>query len=44
LLVPLAQQHLVAVYVTLTTLQPELARKLEPRAARRIGGCARFRP
>ena len=33
LLVPLAQQHLVAVYVTLTTLQPELARKLEPRAA-----------
>lgn len=33
LLVPLAQQHLVAVYVTLTTLQPELARQLEPRAA-----------
>lgn len=33
LLIPLAQQHLVAVYVTLTTLQPELARQLEPRAA-----------
>lgn len=33
LLVPLAQQHLVAVYVTLTTLQPDLARCLEPRAA-----------
>ena len=33
LLVPLAQQQLVAVYVTLTTLQPDLARKLEPRAA-----------
>lgn len=33
LLVPLARQHLVAVYVTLTTLQPELARALEPRAA-----------
>jgi DNA repair photolyase len=33
LLVPLAQQNLVAVYVTLTTLQPELARRLEPRAA-----------
>lgn len=33
LLVPLAQQHLVAVYVTLTTLQPDLARRLEPRAA-----------
>ncbi|WP_417284263.1 PA0069 family radical SAM protein [Comamonas sp.] len=33
LLVPLAQQNLVAVYVTLTTLQSELARQLEPRAA-----------
>ncbi|MBV8247894.1 MAG: PA0069 family radical SAM protein, partial [Comamonas sp.] len=33
LLAPLAQRHLVAVYVTLTTLQPELARRLEPRAA-----------
>ncbi|WP_370679113.1 PA0069 family radical SAM protein [Comamonas sp. GB3 AK4-5] len=33
LLVPLARQRLVAVYVTLTTLQPELARRLEPRAA-----------
>lgn len=33
LLVPLAQQHLVAVYVTLTTLQSDLARRLEPRAA-----------
>lgn len=33
LLAPLAQRHLVAVYVTLTTLQPELARQLEPRAA-----------
>jgi DNA repair photolyase len=33
LLVPLARQGLVAVYVTLTTLQPELALRLEPRAA-----------
>ena len=33
LLIPLAQKNLVAVYVTLTTLQPELARQLEPRAA-----------
>ena len=33
LLAPLAQRHQVAVYVTLTTLQPELARRLEPRAA-----------
>lgn len=33
LLAPLAQKNLVAVYITLTTLQPELARHLEPRAA-----------
>ncbi|MEQ6436930.1 PA0069 family radical SAM protein [Comamonas sp. w2-DMI] len=33
LLAPLARQGLVAVYVTITTLQPELARRLEPRAA-----------
>jgi DNA repair photolyase len=33
LLVPMAQQKLVAVYVTLTTLDSELTRKLEPRAA-----------
>jgi DNA repair photolyase len=33
LLVPMAQQKLVAVYVTLTTLDAELTRKLEPRAA-----------
>ena len=33
LLVPLARQNLVAVYVTLTTLQPDLALRLEPRAA-----------
>ena len=33
LLAPLAQKNLVAVYVTLTTLQPQLARQLEPRAA-----------
>ncbi|WP_312589364.1 PA0069 family radical SAM protein [Comamonas terrigena] len=33
LLVPLARQNLVAVYVTLTTLKPDLARRLEPRAA-----------
>lgn len=33
LLIPLARQHLVAVYVTLTTLQADLARRLEPRAA-----------
>jgi DNA repair photolyase len=33
LIAPLARQGLAAVYVTITTLDPELARKLEPRAA-----------
>jgi DNA repair photolyase len=33
LLVPLAQQSLAAVYVSVTTLDPALARGLEPRAA-----------
>ncbi|MFC5499492.1 PA0069 family radical SAM protein [Caenimonas terrae] len=33
LLAPMARQKLVAVYVTLTTLDAELTRKLEPRAA-----------
>ncbi|MES2942465.1 MAG: radical SAM protein, partial [Pseudomonadota bacterium] len=33
LLAPLAQQKLAAVYVTITTLDGELARKMEPRAA-----------
>ena len=33
LLAPLAERRLVAVYVTLTTLDAELARRLEPRAA-----------
>lgn len=33
LLAPMAADHLAAVYVTLTTLDGELARKLEPRAA-----------
>jgi len=33
LLAPLAAQHLAAVYVTITTLDPVLARRLEPRAA-----------
>ncbi|MBT9487830.1 MAG: PA0069 family radical SAM protein [Rubrivivax sp.] len=33
LLAPMAAQRLAAVYVSLTTLDPELARKLEPRAA-----------
>ncbi|WP_341914827.1 PA0069 family radical SAM protein [Polaromonas sp. YR568] len=33
LLTPMAAQHLAAVYVTITTLDGELARKLEPRAA-----------
>jgi DNA repair photolyase len=33
LLVPMAAQRLAAVYVTITTLDGELARKLEPRAA-----------
>ena len=33
LLAPMAAQNLVAVYVTLATLDPELTRKLEPRAA-----------
>jgi DNA repair photolyase len=33
LLAPMAQRKLVAVYVTITTLDAELTRKLEPRAA-----------
>ena len=33
LLAPMARQNLVAVYVTITTLDAELTRKLEPRAA-----------
>ena len=33
LIAPMAQKRLAAVYVSLTTLQPELARILEPRAA-----------
>ena len=33
LLAPMAQRRLAAVYITLTTLDGELARKLEPRAA-----------
>ncbi|APW38577.1 radical SAM protein [Rhodoferax koreense] len=33
LLAPMAAQHLAAVYITVTTLDGELARKLEPRAA-----------
>ncbi|WP_298924832.1 PA0069 family radical SAM protein [uncultured Ramlibacter sp.] len=33
LLAPMAQKKLVAVYVTITTLDSELTRKLEPRAA-----------
>jgi DNA repair photolyase len=33
LIAPMAQQGLAAVYVTITTLDAELARKLEPRAA-----------
>ena len=33
LLAPMAQQNLVAVYVTITTLDTDLTRKLEPRAA-----------
>ncbi|MET3441163.1 DNA repair photolyase [Variovorax paradoxus] len=33
LIAPMAAQHLAAVYVTVTTLDGELARKLEPRAA-----------
>jgi DNA repair photolyase len=33
LIAPMARQNLAAVYVTLTTLDPELTRKLEPRAA-----------
>ena len=33
LIVPMAQQNLAAVYVTITTLDAQLARKLEPRAA-----------
>ena len=33
LIAPMAAQGLVAIYVSLTTLDPELARRLEPRAA-----------
>src|SRR5690606_28211360 len=33
LIAPMAAKKLAAVYVTITTLDPELARKLEPRAA-----------
>lgn len=33
LLAPLAAQNLVAVYITITTLDPVLARRMEPRAA-----------
>ncbi len=33
LIAPMAERGLVAVYVSITTLDPELARKLEPRAA-----------
>jgi DNA repair photolyase len=33
LIAPMAAQHLAAVYVTVTTLDPALARALEPRAA-----------
>jgi DNA repair photolyase len=33
LIAPMAAQHLAAVYVTITTLDGELTRKLEPRAA-----------
>ena len=33
LIAPMAQQRLAAVYVSITTLDPSLARKLEPRAA-----------
>lgn len=33
LLAPMAARHLAAVHVTLTTLDPELARRMEPRAA-----------
>ena len=33
LLAPMAAQHLAAVYVSITTLDPQLARTLEPRAA-----------
>ena len=33
LVAPMAAQRLAAVYVTITTLDPELARRLEPRAA-----------
>ncbi|HWT21805.1 MAG TPA: radical SAM protein, partial [Variovorax sp.] len=33
LIAPMAAEHLAAVYITVTTLDGELARKLEPRAA-----------
>lgn len=33
LIAPMAERNLAAVYVTITTLDPELARRLEPRAA-----------
>ena len=40
LIAPMAQAGLAAVYVTITTLDAELARMLEPRAAAPTGGCA----
>ena len=44
LIAPMAQQGLAAVYVTITTLNAELARTLEPRAAahRACACCARW--
>jgi DNA repair photolyase len=45
LIAPMAAEHLAAVYVTITTLDGELARKLEPRAAaphRRLRTSARW--
>lgn len=45
LIAPMAQQHMAAVYVSLTTLDPALARILEPRAAspqRRLQTIARL--
>ena len=44
LLAPLAAQRMAAVYVTITTLDATLARRMEPRAAAPHRGCAPYVP
>ena len=42
LLAPMAARNRAAVYVTITSLDAKLTRKLEPRAAAPTGACARY--